>query len=122
MKSSRLVKIEQQLASSESELCEMLSRLLPRVAASGEMLFFNSEHLPDTVRPGWLPSESEALLEAAKHCVALRQRIGLPVDDSIGQLFLSACREAADCANSHRRGPRQLASWLISRMPTSSGA
>ena len=122
MKSSRLAKIEQQLASSELELHEMLSLLLPRVASSGEMLFFNSENLPETVQSHWLPSESEALLEMANSCVELRLHIGVPVDGSIGQLFLSACHEAADATNNNRRGPRQLASWLLSQMPLPSGA
>ena len=122
MKSSRLAKIEQQLASSESELYEMLSLLLPRVVSSGEMLFFNSENLPSTVQPHWLPPESEALLAMASSCVALRERLGAPVDGSIGQLFLSACHKAADATSNNSRGPRQLASWLLGQMPAPAGA
>jgi hypothetical protein len=80
MKASRLAKIEQQLSSSELELHEMLSVLLPRVVSSGEMLFFNSENLPDMVQAQWLPPESEVLLAIANSCIALRQHIGVPVD------------------------------------------
>lgn len=122
MKLSRLAKIEQQISSSELELHEMLSALLPRVVSTGEMLFFNSEYLPSAMQAHWLPPESEVLLEIANSCIALRQHIGISVDGSIGQLFLSACREAADATSSHGRGPRQLASWLLSQMPTPSGA
>ena len=122
MKASRLAKIEQHLTSSELELHEMLSVLLPRVVSSGEMMFFNSENLPDMVQAQWLSPESEALLAIANSCIALRQHIGVPVNGSIGQLFLSACHEAADATNNHSRGPRQLASWLLSQMPTPSGA
>ena len=63
MKASRLAKIEQQLSSSELELHEMLSVLLPRVVSSGEMLFFNAENLPDMVQAHWLPPESEVYLQ-----------------------------------------------------------
>ena len=122
MKSSRLAKIEQQLASSESELYEMLSLVLPRVASSGEMLFFNAENLPGSLQSHWLPSESDALLSLANSCVALRQRIGEPVDVSIGQIFLSACHEAGGGTDSHSRGPRQLATWLLSQIQAPSGA
>jgi hypothetical protein len=121
MKKSQRAKIEQRLASSESELYEMLSLILPRVVCSGEMLFFNAENLPETVEPHWLPPESETVLAMANSCVALRQSIGESVEGSIGKLFLSACHEAADVSNSHHRGPRRLAERLLDQISALSG-
>jgi hypothetical protein len=116
MKTSRQDKLEARLTAQEAELIGLLRELLPRVANSGELLFFNSEFRPDAVQAHWLPQESEPLLQLAKESVALRERIGFPVLGSAGQLYLSACREAANSANDNRRGPRQLATWLLSEL------
>lgn len=116
MKASRLDKLEAQLETMESSLLDVLAHALPRVAHSGEMLFFNSEFGPPSIQAHWLPRESEILLSLAKEAIALRQQIGLPFDGSVGQLYLSACGEADDVGNEHRRGPRQLASGLLGEL------
>jgi hypothetical protein len=116
MKASRLSKLEVQLEAAEASLLDLLMEVLPRVAQSGEMLFFNSQFSPSTTRPHWLPSESEQLLSLAQQSVSLRGELGLPLLGSVGQLYLSACSEAANSANENRRGPRQLAAWLLGEL------
>jgi hypothetical protein len=116
MKSSRLDKLEAQLSAAETSLLDSLAQALPRVAQSGEMLFFNSDFLPETIRPNWLPQESEMLLSLAKDAVSLREELGLSVVGTVGQLYLSACSESANYTNGNRRGPRQLATWLLGEL------
>jgi hypothetical protein len=116
MKSSRLDKLEAKLSAAEASLLNLLAQALPRVAQSGEMLFFNSAFLPDTIQSHWLPQESEALLSLANDAVSLRKELGLPVVGTVGQLYLSACSESANYANGNRRGPRQLATWLLGEL------
>jgi hypothetical protein len=116
MKASRLSKLEAQLAAVETSLFNLLVQVLPRVAKSGEMLFFNSGFLPDTILPHWLPAESEELLSLAQDAMSLRDKVGLPVSGSVGQLYLSACSESVNDSNEHRRGPRQLAIWLLGEL------
>jgi hypothetical protein len=116
MKASRLNKLEARLALTEGSLLDQLMQVLPRVIKSGEMLFFNSEFLPDAIRPNWLPRESEALLSLAKEAVSLRNELSLSLIGSVGQLYLSVCSEAANSANENRRGPRQLAMWLLGEL------
>ena len=116
MKSSRLGKLETQLSAAESSMLELLAQVLPRVAHSGEMLFFNSAFLPDTIQPHWLPQESEELLSLANEAVSLREELSLSVVGTVGQLYLSACSESANYANGNRRGPRQLATWLLGEL------
>ncbi len=116
MKASRQAKFETQLAATEAALLELLATALPHTAQSGDMLFFNSAFCPDTIQPHWLAEENETLLSLAQESVSIREQVGLPVLGSVGQLFLSACREAANTSNDNRRGPRQLASWLIGEL------
>lgn len=116
MKTSRLSKLEVQLAAVETSLFELLVKVLPRVARSGEMLFFNSDFLPDTIQSDWLPIESEELLSLTKDAMSLRDKIGLPLSGSVGQLYLSACSESVNYSNEHRRGPRHLATWLLGEL------
>jgi hypothetical protein len=116
MKASRLSKLEVQLEAAEASLLGLLMQALPRVAQSGEMLFFNSQFSLNATRPHWLPGESEELLSLAQQAVSLRGELGLPLLGSVGQLYLSACSEAANSANENRRGPRQLAAWLLGEL------
>jgi len=80
------------------------------------MLFFNSSFYPAYLGNHQLGERSERLLSLASESVALREQLGLPVIGSVGQLFLSACSEAANTANDNRRGPRQLAAWLLGEL------
>ena len=116
MKVSRFEKLKMQLEAVESQLFHMLGQALPRAAHSGEMLFFNSEFGPDTILAHWHLKDSETLLSLAKESVLLREKVGLPVLGSAGQLYLSACAEAANAGNENRRGPRQLAAWLLGEL------
>ena len=116
MKASRQDKLEAQLADTERELLELLADALPHTAQHGDMLFFNSEFHPDYIRPHQIAERNEQLLSLSSSAVALRERIGLPVLGSVGQLFLSACSEAANTVNDNRRGPRQLATWLLGEL------
>src|SRR4249919_3529666 len=115
MKASRQDKLENQLAAAESELLKLLVTALPHTAQNGDMLFFNSS-FPAYLGDHLLSERSELLLSLASQSVALREQLGLPVIGSAGQLFLSACSEAANTANENRRGPRQLAAWLLGEL------
>jgi hypothetical protein len=116
MKASRHDKLEAQLAATESQLLELLTDVLPHTAQHGDMLFFNSEFHPDYIRPHQIGERSKTLLSLSNESVMLRERIGLPILGSAGQLFLSACSEASNTSNDNRRGPRQLAAWLLGEL------
>ncbi len=116
MKASRKDKLETQLAATERELLQLLADALPYTSQHGDMLFFNSAFHPDYVRPHQIGERSERLLSLSNEGVAIREQIGLPVLGSVGQLFLSACSEATNTANDNRRGPRQLAAWLLGEL------
>lgn len=118
MTAYRYDKLEAQLETMESSLFEVLGQALPRVADSGEMLFHNSEFGLPSMQAHWLPRESEILVSLAKEAVALRLQLGLPLEGSVGQLYLSACSETADVSNEHRRGSRRLAVWLLGELAT----
>ena len=116
MNASRQDKLETRLAAAEIELLELLSAALPHTARVGDMLFFNSSFHPDYVRPHQICELSEMLYSLANESVTLREQIDLPVIGSPGQLFLSACSEASNTSNDNRRGPRQLAAWLLGEL------
>ena len=116
MKASRQAKLESQLAATECELLELLAVELPYTAQHGNMLFFNSAFHPDYIRPHQISERSEILFSMSTESVELREQIGLQVLGSAGQLFLSACGEAANTSNDNRRGPRQLATWLLGEL------
>ena len=52
----------------------------------------------------------------AKQSIELRSRLGLEIEGTVGQLYLSACTEASNGDNPQRRGPRKLASWLLTEI------
>ena len=115
MKASRIAKLEQHLAAVEMQLYSQLAVVLPRVVASGESLFFNSQHLPENFRAHWLPSEAEPLFLLSRECIDLREQLALGTAGSLAAAYLSACAEASS-RNPHRRGPRQLAESLLSEV------
>jgi hypothetical protein len=116
MKVPRQDKLEAQLAATEGKLLEMLASALPYTAQNGDTLFFNSEFHPSFIQPYQFGEQSETLLSLSNESVALREQLGLPLTGSAGQLFLSACDEASNTTNHNRRGPRQLAAWLLSEL------
>ena len=83
--------LERELAAVECELTDLLMLTLPVCAKNGTLLFYNSESLPDGYRKHSLPSESDKLYELATRCLA-------------------------NIKNPHRRGPRRLASWLLTEI------
>jgi hypothetical protein len=116
MKVARQNKLVAQLAATEAELLALLRDSLPHTAAHGDMLFFNSQYLPGSIQPHWVSSNSEAILALATEGLALREQLGMPSHGSPGQLYIEACTEAADFSNGNRRGPRQLATWLLNEL------
>jgi hypothetical protein len=116
MKASRQHKVEAQLEATESELLALLKEALPHAAQHGDMLFFNSAFGPSYAQPHLLGGANERLLLLSQQSVALREQAGLPALGSVGQLFLSACSEASNISNGNRRGPRQLAAWLLGEL------
>jgi hypothetical protein len=116
MKRSRLAKGEERLASSESLLRASLLEVLPGVASGGfSLLFTNSKYNPHGFPTHRIDREAEAFLELALACVELREHLRLPMDGTVGELFLAACEEAAS-SDEHRRGPRRLAEALLQRL------
>lgn len=108
--------LERELSATESELFDSLMRVLPDCAERGTLIFFNSQNLADEYQHHWLPAESEELFELAKRCSRIRSELGLPTAQTIAQLFLDACAENSNVQNPHRRGPRRLATWLLSEL------
>jgi hypothetical protein len=113
MNDKLLKHLENRLADAESRLRALLERVLPRTAESGEPIFFNSSNLPQGYPSRIVAIEAEELYSLATECVEVREALGQPLVGSVGQLYLSACREAASVQNEHRRGPRQLSRWLL---------
>lgn len=112
MKAGRARQLERRLADAEATLTSMLKILLPRVADSGEPLFFSSRNLPDGWHGRWLPRESDGLYDMAEDILDMRQSLGLDPSGSTAARYLAACAEAAS-DDPHRRGPRALAADLL---------
>lgn len=111
-----MAKLEAQLSASEAELRELLLQALPHTAEHGDFLFYNSDYRPEYLRLHQLDPSCEALISLSRECVALREQLGLTVQGSPGQLYISACNESTQAANENRRGPRQLAAWLLNEL------
>jgi hypothetical protein len=116
MKSLAAAKIESQLLREEAALRERLQTVLPAAAESGRDVFTNSRFNAHGLLHAHLSSVSEELLASAEKCIAWRSAIGLPVEQSVGQLFIAACEERASSAP-HARGPRRLAAGLLAELP-----
>jgi hypothetical protein len=116
MKRNRRPKGEEILRGAENTLRESLMEILPEVVESGEQLFFNSQFNPHNLPPYHLSKRGEALLETSLACIEMRETLELPVEGSVGELFIASCKEAAS-SNEHRRGPRKLAAALLERLP-----
>jgi hypothetical protein len=110
----RIAKVEAQLAAAESELRAQVLRLLPSGVARGVDFFTNSEFSQHQERPVRPNPDAEALLSAARHCLALRASLALPIEGSLAQAYLSACAESASLSE-HRRGPRRLAEVVLAQ-------
>jgi hypothetical protein len=113
---TKVSRLERDLAATESELYALLVRVLPACIENGTMVFLNSGNLPDDYQHHWLTKEADELYELARRCSLLRGELGLPVAQTLAQLFLDACAENSNIHNSHRRGPRKLATWLLAEI------
>lgn len=109
---------ERELVTTERVLFDSLMRVLPLCAKNGTQIFLNSQNLPDEYQRHWFPEESDELFELATRCSTIRSELGLPVAQTIPQLFLDACAESSNLKNPHRRGPQKLAIWLLSELQT----
>jgi len=116
MKRNRRAKGEEILCEAENTLRESLMEILPEVVESGEQLFFNSQFNPHNLPLYHLSKRGEALLETSLACIEMRETLELPVEGSVGDLFIASCKEAAS-SNEHRRGPKKLAAALLERLP-----
>jgi len=115
MKRNRRAEGESILQSAENTLRDSLLEILPMAAETGEPLFTNSRFNPHGLPAHLLSKQAEALLEISLACVEMREALNLPVDGSIGNLYLLACEESAS-SNEHRRGPRKLAASLLEHL------
>lgn len=115
MKRDRIAETETSLRAAEARLAVALLAVLPEVALSGAPLFTNHAHNPHGLPISKLWAQAETLYSDALSCVETREAIGLPTADSMGQLFLAACEEAAS-SDERRRGPRKLAASLFERL------
>ena len=116
MKRDRRAEGENILREAESTLRESLIEILPEVAESGEQLFMNSQFNPHNLPSQHLSKQGEALLQTALACIEMREALELPVEGSVGELFIASCKEAAS-SDQQRRGPRKLAAALLERLP-----
>ena len=119
MKPARIEKLEQQLTVSECALKSQLLELLPGALAGNTLLFINSEFNSLGLRPHSLKSNSEELLSKSKECIQLRESLAMPIENSPGYLYISACKESAS-TDENRRGPRRLAEWLLGELRNAS--
>jgi hypothetical protein len=102
------------LDAEEATLRGRLLEILPGAVTGGSQLFLNSTNSPkDTAR--YSHKEADDLFAAAERCMVLRSELGLDGEGSVAEHVLSACREAAS-GDAHRRGPRKLAEWLLTKI------
>jgi len=102
------------LDAEEASLRARLLAILPGVATGGSPLFLNSTNAPETTAR-YSHEEADDLFTSAQYCIVLRGNLGLDAKGSVADHFLMACQEAAS-GGAHRRGPRKLAEWLLTRI------
>lgn len=108
---------EIELQTLESELKQRLIHELTEIASGRNTLFFfNDEHNPHDFPAHFLPEQSSELLMIARKSIELRKLLVMPTEQSVGQLFITACEENANLDNPHRLGPRRLAARLLSQI------
>jgi hypothetical protein len=118
MNSKRAEKLNRQLQTAEDSLRAKLLQVLPDAVESGANYFANSEFNPHDLLPTHMIADTEEFLQLAKESFSLREQLSLPTEDTVGEFYLSACAEAADLHNEHRRGPRRLAAWVAQELLT----
>jgi hypothetical protein len=111
------VRAKQSRASLDAEEALLLSRLLeilPDAASGGAQLFLNSANSPQSIAR-YSHQAADELYASARRCIDLRAALGLEGEFGVAAYFLAACDEAAS-ALAHRRGPRKLAAWLLTKV------
>ena len=108
--------LNRQLQTAEDSLRAKLLQVLPEAVESGADYFTNSEFNPHNLLPSHMIADTEVFLQLSKECLSLREQLSLPTEDTVGDYYLSACTEAADLNNEHRRGPRRLAAWVAQEL------
>jgi hypothetical protein len=116
MNLKRSEKLNRQLVATENFLRAQLLQVLPGAVKTGADYFTNSEFNPHDLLLSHLRPAAEEFLRLAKESLSFRDQLSLPKEGSVGDLYLSACAEAADLSNQHRRGPRKLAAWVAQEM------
>jgi hypothetical protein len=120
MKPARAEKLQADLEATEAELRRLLQKHLPGAMDRDCLFFFNSEYKP----PKWdmpdryIHNYQEEILQLANESLALRRELVLPTQNTPAALFLAACAESAS-DNPQRRGPRNLAKWLLDQIQAS---
>jgi len=98
----------------EASLRARLLKILPHVASAGAQLFLNAVNSPKSTAR-YCHEEADDLFASAQRCADLRELLSLEGEPSIAGYFLAACHEAAS-TDPHRRGPRKLAEWLLTKV------
>ncbi len=101
------------LDAEEASLQARLLTILP-AATAGSQLFLNAVNSPNSTAR-YSHEDADDLFASAQRCMELRAELGLDVAGSVADNFLIACREAAS-GDAHRRGPRKLAEWLLTKI------
>jgi hypothetical protein len=114
MKPNVRAKQSAMLDAEEASLRARLLAILPGAVAGGAQLFLNSTNSPKTPAR-YYHKEADTLFASAQRCMALREYLGLDAEGGVAHHFLIACREAAS-GDPHRRGPRKLAEWLLTKI------
>jgi hypothetical protein len=104
------------LNAEEVSLRARLLEILPGAASGGAQLFLNSANSPKPIAHH-SHEVADEMYACARRCVELRTALGLEADLGVAGYFLAACDEAAS-AHPHRRGPRKLAAWLLTKVLT----
>jgi len=102
------------LGAEEASRRARLLAILPGAAAGGTQIFLNSTNSPKTIAR-YSHEEADDLFTSAQRCMVLRANLGLDAEGGVADQFLIACREAAS-GDAHRRGPRKLAEWLLTKI------
>ncbi len=98
----------------EASLRDRLLALLPGVATGGAQLFLNSMNSPEKAAR-YSHQEGDELFKTAQRCIKLRGNLEISREGCVADHFLIACQEAAS-GDEHRRGPRKLAEWVVTKL------
>jgi hypothetical protein len=112
MKRDRLAEAEKGLGDAEASFRSMLVETLSRDPESVTVLLANSDYSPAGFPRNRLSSQSESSYQHACTCIRLRESLGLPIEGTVGGLFVAACAKNAS-TDGNRLGPRRLGKSLL---------